>query len=127
MFILEYKKSACRDRRLCDPDSKLAKDRSTDEPDSRTGMDSGYFLLQEKRWPQTMEETLMHVQAFLQMARRFAQHPQGGWQPFLNYLDRLKHSGDGAPVGDGMPASAVSMLTIHKSKGLEFPVVAPRL
>lgn len=70
------------------------------------------------------EEALMHVQAFLQMARRFAQHPQGGWQPFLNYLDQLKHSGEGAPVGDGMPASAVSMLTIHKSKGLEFPVVA---
>ena len=45
-------------------------------------------------------------------------------ETFLNYLDHLKHSGEGAPVGDGMPASAVSMLTIHKSKGLEFPVVA---
>ena len=126
VFILEYKKSACRDRRLCDPDSKLAKNRSTDEPDSRTGMDSGYFLLQGETDGRRPWRGSPHACSSLSPdGKKVCSTPSSGWQPFLNYLDHLKHSGEGAlPVGDGMPASAVSMLTIHKSKGLEFPVVA---
>lgn len=44
---------------------------------------------------------------------------------FLQYISRLRENGGdlGAAGGSGDEGSGVSIMTIHKSKGLEFPVV----
>ncbi|MFA5059882.1 MAG: UvrD-helicase domain-containing protein [Candidatus Omnitrophota bacterium] len=43
---------------------------------------------------------------------------------FVNYLDMLINVGDDPPVAQAdLDARAVNILTIHKAKGLEFPVV----
>ncbi|WP_223067146.1 helicase-exonuclease AddAB subunit AddA [Paenibacillus caui] len=44
---------------------------------------------------------------------------------FLRFIDKLKETGGdfGAPAASGGEQEAVRIMTIHKSKGLEFPVV----
>ena len=43
---------------------------------------------------------------------------------FIDYLDDLIEAGDNPPVGDASwDTDAVSVLTVHQAKGLEYPVV----
>lgn len=55
-----------------------------------------------------------------------ADFESGGYRglfPFLNYLDRLLERGEEPMETVSSDAGAVSIMSIHKSKGLEFPVV----
>lgn len=55
-----------------------------------------------------------------EMARQFESTSFGGLYGFISYLnERMEKSAKSAPRADD---DAVSLLTIHKSKGLEFPV-----
>jgi len=61
-----------------------------------------------------------NLQALYDMARRYESGPFGGVGGFLTYTEELQDQKQ--PGGeDSLPA--VSILSIHKSKGLEFPVV----
>lgn len=42
---------------------------------------------------------------------------------FLSYLQRMREKGDGPDMPDRDPGDAVRIMSVHKSKGLEFPVV----
>ncbi len=56
-------------------------------------------------------------------ARRFEAHGFGGLHRFITYLDTVSA---GTVTKDAAPAAqsgGVSVMTVHKSKGLEFPVV----
>ncbi len=59
-----------------------------------------------------------------QLARSFEQGGHKGLFGFLSYLQRLRDSGQGvnlpAPAANG---GSVRVMSIHRSKGLEFPVV----
>lgn len=66
-----------------------------------------------------------NVRKVCEMAETFAGTGQPGLAPFIRYLDEvtlreLRESEAGIPSGN---EGAVTLMTIHKSKGLEFPVV----
>ena len=67
---------------------------------------------------QNLAKLFTIVERFSALAR----YDRVAW--FVDYLDALIEAGYNPPVGDASPdADAVSVLTIHQAKGLEFPVV----
>ncbi|MCI8553440.1 MAG: helicase-exonuclease AddAB subunit AddA [Clostridiales bacterium] len=67
---------------------------------------------------------LANLRLLHEYARRFEQGGFRGLSSFMRYIDRLEQQGAGlspaAPVG---AADAVQVMSIHNSKGLEFPIV----
>ncbi|WP_335967069.1 UvrD-helicase domain-containing protein [Galbibacter sp. PAP.153] len=61
-----------------------------------------------------------HIQFFLDEVFAFAQNNNGSIGSFLEYWDQKK---DKLSIVAPQASNAVQILTIHKSKGLEFPVV----
>ncbi len=61
-----------------------------------------------------------NLQALYDLARRYESGSFGGVSGFLTYAEELK-SQKQSGEGNGLPA--VTILSIHKSKGLEYPVV----
>ncbi len=83
---------------------------------SETGMDTIYRSMQGG------EKRLQNLRSFFQKAAAFEERGRKDLQQFLAYLDSLEEKGlFGEEEGDG--ADAVQLMSIHKSKGLEFPVV----
>lgn len=58
-----------------------------------------------------------------QYAERYHQNGHRGLPAFLKIIDRASASGDLAPAYVGEQSDAVFITSIHKSKGLEWPVV----
>jgi len=67
--------------------------------------------------------SLANVRRLLEMARRFDRGSRGGLYRFLVWLDGEEMSDRTEPAG-GDAGAAVRLMTVHRSKGLEFPVVA---
>ncbi len=83
-----------------------------------SGMDGVALALSNPTLRQKNLEAIVAVARFYDEAYR---------QPFAEFVQFLSHYEEQAiPLGDAMKAEvsdAVSLMTIHKSKGLEFPVV----
>ena len=62
-----------------------------------------------------------NLRRLLHMAARFEQGGSRGVAPFLRWLDRLALQGE--PEDPGAESAGVRLLSVHKSKGLEFPFV----
>ena len=68
------------------------------------------------------EERIKRIHAFLQMASDFETAGNGNIDRFLEHLDAMDRFGVSGVAGGKAP-SAIQITTIHKSKGLEYPVV----
>ena len=67
-------------------------------------------------------ERVENLQLFYQIAVNCAQNGQSDLTRFLEYLTGLEKHGLSVPV-ESDTSNAVTIMSIHKSKGLEFPVV----
>ena len=56
-------------------------------------------------------------------AERFESSGYRGLFAFITQLRRMVRQGETPPTGAGAAASGIRMMSIHKSKGLEFPIV----
>lgn len=83
---------------------------------SRTRMDSIFAALPDG------DLRIENLQSFCQIAAGYEAVATNGLEQFLDYLDRMENKGLVAS-GDSGNAGAVTIMSIHKSKGLEFPVV----
>ena len=63
-----------------------------------------------------------NIFAFCQLAASFESNKQGDLERFLEYLANLEEK-NGFAVAQENGAGSVQIMSIHKSKGLEFPVV----
>ena len=57
------------------------------------------------------------------IARGFEQGSFRGLSAFVRYMDRLQENGKELGGGDTLSQDGVRLMTVHASKGLEFPVV----
>lgn len=68
-------------------------------------------------------QTLRNVQRFLQTARAFDEFQGQGLLSFLRYIEAQEQVEKDNQVPPCLVENAVRLMTIHQSKGLEFPVV----
>ena len=57
------------------------------------------------------------------LARSFEQGEFRGLSAFVRYIDRLQEQKRDLPAGGALRPDGVRLMTVHNSKGLEFPVV----
>lgn len=85
-------------------------------------IDSTYFmellLLQ-----QGGKQALSNVYKFLEIARGFDMKYSGSLEDFLDYIESIKDRDESQGRIESEQANVVKLMTIHKSKGLQFPVV----
>ena len=69
------------------------------------------------------ESRVANIRSIQALAKSFEQTSEGGFNSFVRYLEKIRDQADGS---DKTPVkelkNAVRIMTIHKSKGLEFPV-----
>lgn len=86
---------------------------------------SGLLEQYAERMTPAQEVKIQNVARFFEEIRRFQQlTPTAALHDVVAYLDLLIKAGEDPPAAEAdVDASAVSVLTIHKSKGLEFDTV----
>ncbi|MBI5384238.1 MAG: helicase-exonuclease AddAB subunit AddA [Verrucomicrobia bacterium] len=70
------------------------------------------------------EERVANVRRFLKLARQFDPYQRQGLYRFLRFIETQQEAGLEEEPAPLPTRDAVRLMSIHKSKGLEFPVVA---
>lgn len=71
------------------------------------------------------EQRRANIDALLQLSRQYEEMSSRGLSGFLGFVDGLRQAGQdmGEARLSGEGASCVKILSVHKSKGLEYPIV----
>ena len=78
------------------------------------------WLLSQPRGPQRR----MNVERLLGLARQFDQFQRQGLFRFLRFLEAQQEADASPDAPESVGEDAVRLMSIHQSKGLEFPIVA---
>ena len=70
------------------------------------------------------EEQLANLRKFFRLAHEYSTQKQGGIRDFVTRVTRLQKAKNKEAAATVVAEDAVQVMTVHKSKGLEFPVVA---
>lgn len=65
---------------------------------------------------------IKNLRKFLYFARKCEEYGRNGLTAFIRYVNRLEENGTEIGAADMAPADSVRIMTIHHSKGLEFPI-----
>ncbi|MBQ8135632.1 MAG: helicase-exonuclease AddAB subunit AddA [Clostridia bacterium] len=65
---------------------------------------------------------VQNLRRLLQFAAEYEAGTSGGLTGFVRHVKYLEETQSGIKVSDVVPANAVRIMTIHHSKGLEFPI-----
>ena len=65
---------------------------------------------------------LKNIRKFMSFIREYESNSNGGLSDFVRHADYLEQSNTSLPASDAEPENAVKIISIHHSKGLEFPV-----
>ena len=68
-------------------------------------------------------QLVSNVYKFLELALDFDRNTSGSLEDFIDYIERLKDTDESQAKIQSEDADVVKLMTIHKSKGLQFPVV----
>ena len=83
----------------------------------QTGMEAVYAARSGGR------QRVANLRQLDQIARSFERGGFRGLSAFVRYVDRLEEQGKDLPAGSTLQQEGVRLMTVHGSKGLEFPVV----
>ncbi len=65
---------------------------------------------------------IRNIRKFLNFVRDYEKNSRYGLTGFVRHIEHLEESGTEISAGDTIPADSVKIMSIHHSKGLEFPV-----
>ena len=68
------------------------------------------------------QQRIGNLRRFIRFAADYENSTSGGLNGFVRHIRYLTETGSGINVRDSVPANAVRIMTIHHSKGLEFPI-----
>ncbi len=68
-------------------------------------------------------QALANLRRFLSLSRQFDQFQRQGLTRFLRYVDAQQSASKEPDAPAAAPTNAVRLLSVHQSKGLEFPIV----
>ncbi|HSH36759.1 3'-5' exonuclease, partial [Schnuerera sp.] len=68
-------------------------------------------------------QLVSNIYKFLDLALDFDKNTSGSLEDFIDHIERLKDTDESQAKIQSEDADVVKLLTIHKSKGLQFPVV----
>jgi DNA helicase-2/ATP-dependent DNA helicase PcrA len=81
---------------------------------------SGYYRSLTETMSQENSEKVQHIAQFLELAARFEEPGREGLSQFLEYISALDEINVSIQARTAPDSDAVSIMTVHASKGLEF-------
>lgn len=81
------------------------------------------FYIQTTLLKENARQKFANIQKIVDIARQYEDKYTGNLNEFLDYIDEIRENDESMGQIESDNTDALKILTIHKSKGLEFPVV----